>query len=339
MKRIISTWIYLDSKQEKSTYTQIRGNSSSSKFQEIYWRCIVVFFETSRRYNKAAEHKLFTNSENIPIVDGFDIKDYLRKNGVEVITLDNKYPLPEGYHENWRNQFFVFSIIDYLKIILSKDDLFLLLDSDCIFTKPIDDLFNLKTIHPAITYDIGYPENHTINGITRLEMKDIFEDFELFLDFTPSYSGGEALFANGEFLKNVAADFPDLFEKLIDRFHKKKIKFNEEAHVLSFFYYKFGAWIGGLNNQIRRLWTNPNVFRSIKEGDRDLPIWHLPGEKKEGFRLFFKFITKGLSLQSINETEYQQLIFRHLFDDKRYNTIFYRAKRKLASLAKVFRNK
>jgi hypothetical protein len=332
MKKIISTWIYLDSKQEQSKYAQIRGDSSTKKFQANYWRCVVVFFESSLRYNEDAEHILFTNTDGLPEVEGFDIRAFLDRNNIKVVNLANKYPLPQGYYESWRNQFFVFTIIDYLKDYTSEEDKVILLDSDCVFRKPIDEAFELLNEHDAITYVIRYEEKRNIHGINRLQMQDIFADFGLKLDTPPWYSGGEVLFANGKFLKAVAEEFPTIYQNLLERFKKNRVKLNEEAHTLSYFYYKHNAVIGGMNKYIKRLWTNPYIFRTAKEEDRNLYIWHLPKEKKFGIRELFKRISKGQDLQNMPEQQYQELIYKRLFDEKKYNTFSNKVRKMLVDI-------
>ena len=42
---IISTWIYLDSPEESSEYPQVGKGSHLPEFQQVYWRCVAVFFD------------------------------------------------------------------------------------------------------------------------------------------------------------------------------------------------------------------------------------------------------------------------------------------------------
>lgn len=320
MQKIISTWIYLDAKNETSQYPQIGGDSSSSKFQAVYWRCVVVFFETSLRYNHDCRHILFTNTEQLPVIDGFDVGEYLRENDVEVICIKNKYPLPQGYFAQWLNQFFVFSILDLLSEMTTEEDKVLILDSDCVFRKPADEAFNKLGENEALTYVIRYDENRIINGINRQQMRQIFADWGLQLNEVPWYSGGEAVIAKGSFVKKVAHEFPELYKDLLRRHEEKEVKLNEEAHTLTYFYYKYPTGIAEMNEYIQRLWTNPYTLRTVKEKDRELMIWHLPKEKTLGFKAIFDQIAKGLILSDMSEGEFQQYIYDQLMDDQKHHT-------------------
>jgi len=316
--RIISTWIYLDSENEESFYSQVKGNSSSESFQLIYWKCVIVFYATSLRFHKNYKHILFTNARELPAIENFDIEEFFRVNHVEVMQIDNTYPTPEGYYHSWKNQFFEFSIIDNISKLLESDDMLLMLDSDCVFRRNIDDAFAVLEKQAALTYVIDYSKDQILNGINRYQMHKIFSELGLHLDDVPKYSGGEVLFAKGDFIKALASAYPELWEILIKRHIEKKDKFNEEAHVLSYFYYKFGANIGAMNPFIKRLWTNPYSFRNIERYDYELSIWHLPHEKVRGLSDLFDRIQSGLDLNALNDQEYINLITRLLLTSRRY---------------------
>ena len=84
----ICTWLCADEKGEESLFPQTGKLSSSQSHQNIYWRCLLVFYITSKRFNKGETHVLFTNVKKIPEVDGRSIKQLLNELGVEVIYTD-----------------------------------------------------------------------------------------------------------------------------------------------------------------------------------------------------------------------------------------------------------
>lgn len=329
MKNYISTWIYLDSKEEKSHFPQIGGDSSEEEFQKIYWRCILVFYETSIRNNKDNQHILFTNTNTLPIVDEINFKDYFKKNNIEVVVLENLYPLPKNYYGSFGNQFFEFSIIDHLSKIMAPKDRILILDSDCIFTKPINPIYDILDTNIAATYVYEYEEDHKINGLTRKEMKVLFNELGYEVDSSPLYSAGEILLASGKFIKNVAQDFPNLFQDLLQRNNNGNLKFNEEAHVLSYYYYKHDASLGTLNNFIKRLWTDKTKFRNVEKKDENLAIWHLPAEKTTGIRDIYNQITQGLDLKELDDNHYQKMMTNYLLKSKGK---IYKIKRKIKNI-------
>ena len=323
MNKYIATWIYLDPPEEKSKYPNNKGDSTTEEFQAVYWRCLAVFYETSLRHHGVGyKHLLFTNEDNIPVVDGLDLKKFFKENDIEIVVLKNKYPLPNNYFGLFRNQFFEFTIIDYLSELLNDEDALLLLDSDCVFSKSLEPAFNqLSKEKYAMTYIVDHERDYQIHELTGDDMKELFGDYGLPQEENPFYSGGELLFAKGTFFKHVAQDFPILFKDLLERFKKGKKKFNEEAHVLSYFYYKYPSNLGAMDGYIKRIWTNQNYFRNVREGDEELHIWHLPNEKKTGiYRLYQTLIKKRLS--SLNDQAFQRLLFNELLDPKNYKTNF-----------------
>jgi len=320
MRNIIATWIYLDSKEEQSNYIQSGKKSDSPSFQKIYWRCVVLFFETSLRYNASFEHILFTNTNRLPVIDGLDIGQWLKQNNIQIVVIDNQYVMPQGYYHSWRNQFYEFSIIDYMAKELDAPDKFLLLDSDCVFSKSVAPMFE-RTFKLAQTFVNTFPRydaDTSINGLSRKEQTAIISEI-LQKEFSEPvwYCGGEILFATGEFLKNVAEEFPSIYQWLLDRNKNGLSQFNEEAHTLTYLYYKYDCEIGKLNDCIKQMWTNPHVFRNIDANDVNFPIWHLPAEKKRGFKkLYTLFLHKGL--KNRREEDYQALLYHELLDIKKY---------------------
>ena len=332
MDNYIATWIYLEPEEEKSKYPNNKGDSTSPEFQAVYWRCVALFFKTSLRHHNNCKHLLFTNDGRIPVVDGLDLSIFFKENRIEVIQLDNKYPLPNDYFGIFRNQFFEFTIIDYLGKRLNNEDQLLLLDSDCVFAKPMHDSFaRLQKEEHAITYIVDLERDYHIHGLTGDDMKELFEDFGIKLDENPYYSGGELLFAKGTFFKKVAHDFPELFENLINRFKNGQKKFNEEAHVLSYFFYKYNSDLGGMNEDIKRLWTNKNYFRNVTDQDKELSIWHLPNEKKTGIhRLYHKIVLNSPNLSS--DKEFHKVLYDDLLHPKNYKTNFVQILRNKVSI-------
>lgn len=337
MKKLIATWVHLTNHTQGGGLKKLERDGQQSQINN--WRCMVVFFESSLRYNQDAEHLLFTNAKAIPSVDGFNIEAYLRANNIRIVRLDNQFSLPKGYCNSWRSRFYTLSILDYLKQHTEEEDKVLLLDSDCIFRKPMDDAFELLDFHEAITYEINYEETHNINGLNRIQMQEVFSDLGLKLDSPPHYSGAEVLFAKGKFIQKIAKEITPLYYKSLERFKQNKLRFKEEAHTLSFFYHKHHAIIGGMNKYIRRLWTNPNILRNATEADRSLYIWHLPNERKNGLRDLYKLIVNGLDLKNEGEGPYQRLIYKKLFDEKRYFTLMNRLRDFVYHLRSRYRRK
>lgn len=320
---IIATWVYLDSEGEESFFPQVRYKSSSEKAQRVFWQCIVVFFSSSLRFHSDKRHILFTNAKELPSIKRFSVEKFCEEKRIEVIRIENKFKVPSGYYGSWNNQFYEFSILDFMTGW--KDDFqLMLLDSDCIFTTSVDPLFQdlRKSPSSAFTSVINYSVDHKINGLNRRGMGEIFGDLGLKDETTPCYSGGEFLFVKKSFVCELMDDFPAVWDDQLRRFKGKRIKFNEEAHLLSYYYYKLNAGIGRCNQSIKRCWTNPFIFSNVTRHDCVIPILHLPNEKRFGFKKIFKTIARGRKLTDISSENYQKKIVGYMLSIKLFYYLY-----------------
>ncbi|HEX8459841.1 MAG TPA: hypothetical protein VF623_00360 [Segetibacter sp.] len=285
----ICTWLCADEPGEESVFFQTGELSSSQTHQNIYWRCLLVFYITSKRFNKRDQHVLFTNVKQLPVVDGREISALLRELNVEVIFTDFKYKTPKGYYGAFQNQFYEFSILEYIsKSNANDDDLYLVLDSDCIFLKPVAPLFAEASKQGFISFEDEVKPDYVINGLSRNDLKSLYQELlGKEIEEMPSYHLGEFMLSSVGNIKKFFADFKELWPQLIERNKAGKMKFNEEAHTLSYLYFKNGFRAHKNHIYMRRIWTNPLFYREVRKTDVNLAIWHLPAEKTFGiFRLY-----------------------------------------------------
>ena len=298
----IATWIYLDKKGEESNFPQTSKLSSSKEHQDIYWRCVYIFFKfAQKKLNGNYEFILFTNySESNLIVDNINIIQELKRMNVKIIIRDFTYKLPKGYYGSWGNQLYEFDIFEEFCKKFSKDSKLLMLDSDCLIMKDVSKLFNMLDTTSAITYwgDDYYncDENEDINGITEKNITDLTNEY-LGTNFSRiHYMNGEFFCARYDFIVKIVNEFPALYKYMINKFYENPIteciKFNEEAHFLSFFYAKENIATYIREEWIKRMWTADCYYRICK-GDEKIPIWHVLSGKKR-YILFFKNIDKIL---------------------------------------------
>ena len=290
----ICTWLCADKKGEESDFPQTGELSSSQKHQNIYWRCILVFFITSKRFNKAEKHLLFTNVETLPEIDGRKVSSILKDLEVEVIHTDFKYKTPENYFGSFQNQFYEFSILEYIaKNEQNLNDQYLISDSDCIFIKPAEKLFAAAQPQGFISFEDPVKPEYVINGLSRNDLKTVYQELlGTEISEIPSYHLGEFLLCSVKNIKNIYHDFEELWPKLLERNAQGLMKFNEEAHTLSYLYFKNGFRASADASFMRRIWTNPVFYREVRQSDTNLVLWHLPSEKIFGihklYQLFFK---------------------------------------------------
>lgn len=293
----ICTWFYGESKGEESNYPQVVGVSSSTQFQAIYWRCIVVYFASSIKNNPTANHVLFTNVARIPDIDNFKTREFLDRHGIQIVQLPLTYQTPVGYYGLWRNQFYIFDIIKYLTNEINDiNESYIILDSDCLWIKSCEKIEKEIEINGLLTYEINYAESHNINGLTRIDMGKIYGELDNKVDEDlPKYFGGEWFAANIENIKKVSLISDEMWEICLRRFEKNLPKFNEEAHLLSYIYHKLGYRAGTANSHIKRIWTAWQFFYNASAEDFSLDVWHMPAEKNFGIKRLFSQVCQPQS--------------------------------------------
>ncbi len=293
---VIGTWLHAETKGAESLYPQVGGASSSSAFQDIYWRCVALFFASSVRHNPDAAHKLFTTVESIPDVGGFSTSRFLKSLNVEVIHVPFTYMPPPGYYGSWRNQFYILDIIKYLDRCGAPENQYVILDSDCVFTGSIEPLSRDLSHSGLMVLDLNLPPDENINGLTQRDMKQVFEELgQPCPAEAAKYYGGEFFAATAEAIHQLAEEVEPLWEMGLARFQAGKMKFNEEAHFLSYLYAKLGYTSSLANPYIGRIWTGFK-YRTASPEDFNLAIWHVPAEKKHGIKRLFQQIIRPDSL-------------------------------------------
>lgn len=296
----LCTWIYLDSPEESSEYPQVGRQSHLKAFQYTYWQCVAVFFALSARFNSACKHLLFSNKrlEEFPDIRGFDLQKHLCDANVEVVALPLTWQTPPGYFGKWRNQFYIFDVLTFIEKNYSDDtDAFVVLDSDCLVNRPLNGLFADLRAQGLMVLTMPYEADHDINGVTRQQMRHLYATLDEGRDpgHDPVYYGGEIFAATLPVVRQINAIAPRVWTEMMRRFEKNELKLNEEAHFLSYCYFKIGRF-GALEPYIKRLWTAPH-YNNVTPADAHLPIWHLPSEKTGGIALLFKkFIARHRAL-------------------------------------------
>ncbi len=289
----ICTSVYCDLPGEESFYPNVWLKSSSAKFQEIYWQCAMVMFASSIRYNPQAIHILFTNKKSIP----GPFNNFLKKFNVRVVYQKMSYKTPKKYYHSYRNTFYFLDIINYLSSMRFKDDdTIVLLDSDCFWVGSINQsLYKDVENYGLLNYHKMYSLEHKINGLTRLEAKQIYEDLlTTHLNTAPDHYGGGVIIAAVKDLRKMASEFKDVWYEMMQRFKRSKTRFHTEEHIFSYIYHKLGYLNGKANNYLTIIQTDGNDKRSYQNASLFL-IWHLPLEKRKGFVKLFQEITNPKS--------------------------------------------
>lgn len=291
---VITTWFYAEREGEESVYPQVGGRSSSTWFQAIYWRCVVDFFAASARVNPDAEHRLYTNVDVVPDIDGFDTAGFLAHHGVQVVVLPYTSRPPAGWYPAWANQFYVLDVVAHLAETLAEPDTVgVLLDSDCVFTRSARPLVEAARQLGALTFDAQIGPDEDQNGLTPREMGRLYSElggeYGDGADPIPAYVGGEIVAATRDLLQAITAEAQAVWPEMRRRHAEGLPKFNEEAHLLSYIYHRLGLAVGTADPFLDRMFTWFGLS-TVRPGHEDLMIWHLPNEKRLGLRRLFRAV-------------------------------------------------
>ena len=306
MNNYLITWFYAENKDDESFYPQVGGKPSSFSFQTAYWECIYCFFRSAIITNGSSVKYLFFTNTDIPTdIDGVNIEQFFLENDIEVIKKDLSKKTPPDWYGAWRNQFYVFDILETLKDYYGNH---LILDSDCIIAKSLDEVFEDINKLGNISYNVEGNGIHLINGVTQPQMRQIYRDFfnvnssceDMF------YCGGEIIAIKSELIPKVMEVFEDIWDKDFIRYQNKEFKLNEEAHFLTLIYYRLGILNNIAAKYIKRLWTT-QIYDNVKKEDSDkYIILHLLSEKQDGFAKLFNYFEKHNN--DITNTQMQKTI-------------------------------
>lgn len=129
---------------------------------------------------------------------------------------------PRDWYGAWRNQFYLFDILEYIENNYCEDDNFIILDSDCIFTNSCNEVFNEISQKLLIAYKINYEENHNIKGISINDMKILYEKFYYEKDEKISYYGGEFIGVNFKSITDINKEYVKLWKENYNLYEQKE---------------------------------------------------------------------------------------------------------------------
>lgn len=297
MSIMIATWFVADAPGDASKFAQVAGDSSTPAFQLVYWRCVAVFFTTSKMRNPAARHVFFTNTR-LPVVDGLDFAELFETLEVQTVFLPITFRLQKSVADAWGNQFYILDIIRYLARHPSTDT-YLVLDSDCVWMDGADRIEAEISAKSCLLYTLGaeaYGLTQSINGVTRQQMAQLAA--QVFPDIAPgnsavgiAYHGGEIFAATRKACGEIDEDVGRLWQQRLIAATGVS-GYLEEAHFLSIIYRHLGYQPYSAEYFIKRMWTGFK-HNNLTGNDVHLPIWHLPAEKKTGFKAVFRVIAEG----------------------------------------------
>lgn len=305
----VVTWVYCEDEGVAGMYSQVAGNPTSADFQAVYWRCAAVSMLSAAAALSGTTRVLYTNVEVLPNIDGVDLSDLFSSIGVIVrrVPLSRKL---EGHDTPWRNQFYVFDVLEDVARSAGDNHAIVVIDGDCVWTGCGESFFGDIVNLGAVTYRIDYPVNAPINGLALEDAVAVRESMGLCsIGGEAAYYGGELIAVSGSVARQVVALFAGVWDGNLARQRVGQPYLTEEAHALSAIYDHLGLGNDVGNGYVKRMWTSLRC-KTVTPTDEALLLWHLPAEKEYSFReLFIAAQRRGLfSSSSIGEDTVTQLI-------------------------------
>ncbi|MFD2255859.1 hypothetical protein ACFSSA_04145 [Luteolibacter algae] len=293
----IATWMYSPPKGDKSRHHQVGTDIGAQKVRNYYWRSVVVLFASAATHHPESRRVLLVNELPPEKIDGFFVSPILERLKVEIRVLKDITRPPGDYHNAWNTQFVVLDALQELSDISSGATPVLLLDSDCVFIRPLSaELIERIAEDKILRYDLGSNDDSPENGLSNRDLGRLAAEYDPPLDREViRYAGGEIFCGRADILPEVVKLGRRTYEISIERHRAGLPKFNEEAHLLSYVYEVLGSPDASANDMIKRIWTDRGWYSNLDGSEMDLTIWHLPAEKKLGIIKAFHLIASGKS--------------------------------------------
>jgi len=209
---------------------------------------------------------------------------------VELVIVPYHSRPPAGWAREWWNQFFVLDVLRDLATRTDLDDCAVLLDSDVVWTgqNSTESMWTALATDGSLTYDLGRDPESVQNGVTGIELGQLYTALTSEPIASISYTGGEIQGARGDVLRSISTTCDQQWEACRVRFERGESSVREEAHLLSIVYAILKLDFGSANPFIKRCWTQR--YRNVDGTEADLALWHLPAEKRFGLREIYEEI-------------------------------------------------
>ncbi len=273
---------------------------------KMYYQCMIVSFASLRRWHPDARLALFTN-RSLP--EPFNSQ--LASLQVSTVICPSSYVTDLSFKNDFPGCLYSLDVITHLARTRSTEfSCLILLDSDCIVRSRPDGLIadlasNGEAIH---AYGLGYPVNMVLNGQSRASLTLALSYFSGQMVASPIIPYG------GEFYAVPAGELPGLANRIEAFWGWMKSKgvhsFGNsltEEHVMSVVLAERGGGVRDAGGLVKRIWTASN-FSNVAGDESEIPIWHLPAEKKRGFVKLYRYWLANNGFDGLNDADFRALI-------------------------------
>ncbi len=297
-------------------------HASAEDRRLIYWKCVLIFMATSVRCNPSHTHTVYTNDRKEVFYKKTNIKDFLKKLGVDIKLLPfETFKPPAGYSKNFKNAFYKLDVMKALGT-LPDDTYSIVVDSDCVWIKPNDELITIMKEGKVLLYDVykSFKEKKDKFDDVRIKLGSLYKEIDEFYPTQkPIQFGGEIVGTNSQNFKILTLQMEDAFNKIISIYDDQPLRLDENRKIFdgmemltSYVYNNMALPYYNLKDYIARIW---NTLRgsTATEADMNLTIWHLPSEKTQGFPLLYnQVINKKSTFWKVPVSEFKNYLGGYL---------------------------
>lgn len=272
----------------------------------MYYRCMIVCYASIRRLYPEAQLMLFSNRQ---LPEPFN--EHLNQLQVSTVICTSRYIDDPAFKNDFPGCLFSLDVIEHLVRARSGGFSYLvLLDSDCIvryrFDAMVDEL--VKNEKTMFAYELGYPANTDINGQSRASLTLALSYFsgQMVASPIPAY-GGEFLAVSANVLPELAKRIEIFWEWMkSEGVHSLGNGLTEE-HVMSVIFAEQKELVHNARKMIKRIWT-ASVYSNVDGSESQVPIWHLPAEKKRGFAKLYRYWSKRNGFAGLSDGDFMDLV-------------------------------
>jgi hypothetical protein len=281
-------------RQRRVIYPNIAGLGPEAR-SAAYWRCVAAFFATSKRANVQAKHIFYTNRIPGNSPTSQEVLSFIGGLGVEVRELPFRhYRNPANLCSRFMNIFYRLEVLRDLANALG-DELFVVLDSDCVWTRSIQEFvarFGDGELHAIEIFKQSDPDVPVHLGIRKRDLAAAFKrvDPEFSVD-CPKWYGGELFAGSTDALFRFITRFDDVYRRFVTHSGLHDIELGG-VKWLDTDEYTNSLVMNSMDVSdepgfVHRVWTeadgNPDA------NHLSVPVVHLLAEKHRGFRALYPY--------------------------------------------------
>jgi hypothetical protein len=291
----IVTCICVDTPGEdrEAHYPQLAYVKSDDR-RSVFWKCAIVFFQTSLQVNPTARHFLYTNDSHPPILQRIDCRALLEGLGVIIVFLPFvRFKPPAGFSQIFRNNYYKLDVL--YAASRSLNGALLLFDSDVVWIGSLPAELGLTDANLLLypIFSTRSEDTRAPNGISSVDLAAVFQSLDPgFRCRAPQWFGGEliggstsALIEFSSILEETFLSWCAAYDQEVHRFPDGSSIFDGDEFLLAFVANRKALTLVTATGFLRRIWTE--VSGGGSAGDLSLSAWHLPNEKLRGIPILF----------------------------------------------------